>query len=70
MTNTEWTVGRRTFDCGENHPCSDALVVSALGFRCELPGVRETTRDITPPAPSRCEFACGMRIWHGAIVAR
>ncbi len=59
-----------TFDRREDNPCSDELVVSALGIRRELPAFQKTVVQLTPPAPGRYEFTCGMGMLHGAIVAR
>jgi plastocyanin domain-containing protein len=59
-----------TFDRRETNPCSDELVVSALGIRRELPAFQRTAIVLTPPAPGRYEFTCGMGMLHGAIVAR
>ena len=59
-----------TFDRRETNPCSEELVVSALGIRRELPAFQKTTIALTPPVPGRYEFTCGMGMMHGAIVAR
>jgi plastocyanin domain-containing protein len=59
-----------TFDRRETNPCSEEVVVSALGIRRELPAFQNTTIALTPPAPGRYEFTCGMGMLHGAIVAR
>jgi Cu+-exporting ATPase len=59
-----------TFDRRETNPCSEEVVVGALGIRRELPAFQKTTIQVTPPAPGRYEFTCGMGMLHGAIVAR
>jgi Cu+-exporting ATPase len=59
-----------TFDRRETNPCSEEVVVSALGIRRALPAFQKTTIALTPPAPGRYEFTCGMGMLHGAIVAR
>ena len=61
---------RLTFDRRENNPCSDELVIGAFGIRRELPAFQRTTIEVTPPAPGRYEFTCGMGMLHGALVAR
>ena len=59
-----------TFDRRETNPCSEELVISALGIRRELPAFQKTTIALTPPSRGRYEFTCGMGMLHGAIVAR
>jgi plastocyanin domain-containing protein len=59
-----------TFDRRENNPCSDELVVGALGIRRDLPAFQKTIVELTLPAPGRYEFTCGMGMLHGTIVAR
>ena len=61
---------RLIFDRRENNPCSDELVIGAFGIRRELPPFVRTTIEVTPPAPGRYEFTCGMGMLHGALVAR
>ena len=61
---------RLTFDRRETNPCSEEVVVGALGIRRELPAFQKTTIEFTIPAPGRYEFTCGMGMLHGAIVAR
>jgi plastocyanin domain-containing protein len=58
-----------TFDRRENNPCSDEVVIGALGIRRELPPFNETTIELSPLKPGRYEFTCGMGMLHGAIVA-
>jgi plastocyanin domain-containing protein len=45
------------------------VVFPAFGIRKFLPTDRTTAVDITPPAPGRYEFTCGMSMLHGAVVA-
>lgn len=61
---------RLTFDRRENNPCSDELVIRDFGIRRDLPAFARTTIEVTPPAPGRYEFTCGMGMLHGALVAR
>jgi plastocyanin domain-containing protein len=61
---------RLTFDRRENNPCSDEIVLPAFGIRRELAPFARTSIEVTPAAPGRYEFACGMGMLHGAIVAR
>lgn len=61
---------RLTFDRRENNPCSDEIVIGALGIKRELPAFQQTTIEFTPPAPGRYEFTCGMGMLHGAVIAR
>lgn len=61
---------RLTFDRRENNPCSDELVLRDFGIKRDLPAFERTTIEVTPPAPGRYEFTCGMGMLHGALVAR
>ena len=60
---------RLVFDRRETSPCSEELVFPAFGIRKFLPPERPTVVEITPPAPGRYEFTCGMSMLHGAVVA-
>ena len=60
---------RLLFDRQETSPCSEEVVFPAFGIRKFLPTDRTTAVDITPPAPGRYEFTCGMSMLHGAVVA-
>ena len=60
---------RLVFDRQETSPCSEEVVFPAFGIRKFLPADRPTAVDITPPAPGRYEFTCGMSMLHGAVVA-
>jgi len=60
---------RLLFDRQETSPCSEEVVFPAFGIRKFLPADRTTAVDITPPAPGRYEFTCGMSMLHGAVVA-
>ncbi len=60
---------RLLFDRQETSPCSEEVVFPAFGIRKFLPTDRTTAVDITPHAPGRYEFTCGMSMLHGAVVA-
>lgn len=60
---------RLVFDRQETSPCSEEVVFPAFGIRKFLPPDRPTAVEITPPAPGRYEFTCGMSMLHGAVVA-
>ena len=60
---------RLLFDRQETSPCSEEVVFPSFGIRKFLPTDRPTAIDITPPAPGRYEFTCGMSMLHGAVVA-
>ena len=60
---------RLVFDRQESSGCSEEVVFPAFGIRKFLPQGKPTTIEITPPAPGRYEFMCGMSMLRGAIVA-
>jgi plastocyanin domain-containing protein len=60
---------RLVFDRQETSGCSEEVVFPAFGIRKFLPTNTPTTVEITPPAPGRYEFMCGMSMLHGAVVA-
>jgi plastocyanin domain-containing protein len=60
---------RLVFDRQETSSCSEEIVFPALGIRRFLPAGKQTTLEITPPAPGRYEFTCGMAMLHGAVIA-
>jgi plastocyanin domain-containing protein len=60
---------RLVFDRQESSSCSEEVVFPAFGIRKFLPEGKLTTIEITPPAPGRYEFMCGMSMLRGAIVA-
>ena len=60
---------RLIFDRKETAGCSEEVVFPAFGIRKFLPPDTPTTIEITPPAPGRYEFMCGMSMLHGALVA-
>jgi Cu+-exporting ATPase len=61
---------RLTFDRQEDNPCSEEVVFSSLGIRRPLPAFEKTVIEFTPANPGRIEFACGMGMLRGAVVAR
>ena len=60
---------RLVFDRQETAGCSEEVVFPDFGIRKFLPTGRPTVVEITPPAPGRYEFMCGMSMLHGAVVA-
>jgi plastocyanin domain-containing protein len=60
---------RLVFDRKDDSSCSEEVVFPNFGVRRYLPTGRQTTIELTPPAPGRYEFTCGMSMLHGALVA-
>ena len=60
---------RLVFDRQETAGCSEEVVFPAFGIRKFLPAGQPTPIEITPPAPGRYEFMCGMSMLRGAVVA-
>ena len=60
---------RLVFDRQETSGCSEVVVFPAFGIRKFLPTGQPTSIEITPPAPGRYEFMCGMSMLRGAVVA-
>jgi plastocyanin domain-containing protein len=60
---------RLVFDRQETSPCSEEVVFPDFGIRKFLPTGQPTVVEITPSAPGRYEFMCGMSMLHGAVVA-
>ncbi len=60
---------RLVFDRQETSGCSEEVVFPDFGIRKFLPTGQPTTVEITPPAPGRYEFMCGMSMLRGAVVA-
>jgi len=60
---------RLIFDRQETSGCSEEVVFPAFGIRKFLPTGQPTSIEITPPAPGRYEFMCGMSMLRGAVVA-
>ena len=60
---------RLVFDRQEDSGCSEEVVFADFGVRRFLPAHQKTTVEITPPEPGVYEFACGMSMLHGKLVA-
>jgi plastocyanin domain-containing protein len=60
---------RLVFDRQETSGCSEEVVFPDFGIRKFLPTGQPTAVEITPPAPGRYEFTCGMAMLRGAVVA-
>ena len=60
---------RLVFDRRDSGSCSDEVVFPDFGIRRFLPTGKQTAIEVTPPKPGRYEFACGMGMLHGALVA-
>jgi len=60
---------RLVFDRREDSSCSEEVVIPALGVRRFLPAHQRTGVDLPALAPGTYDFACGMGMLRGAIVA-
>ena len=60
---------RLIFDRQETSPCSEEIVFPDFGIRRFLPAFEKTTIELTPKAPGRYEFTCGMSMLRGVLVA-
>ena len=60
---------RLVFDRRDTSGCSEEVVFPDFGIRKYLPTGKQTTIEITPPAPGRYEFMCGMSMLRGALIA-
>jgi plastocyanin domain-containing protein len=60
---------RLVFDRQETSSCSEEVVFPDFRLRRFLPAWTKTTVEITPPHAGRFEFACGMGMLHGVVVA-
>lgn len=61
---------RLTFDRRESNPCSEELVIGALGIRRDLPAFERTAVEFTPNTAGRHDFTCGMGMLHGTLVVK
>ena len=61
---------RLTFDRRETNPCSEEVVFNTLGIRRALPAFEKTVIEFTPATAGRIEFACGMGMLRGTVIAR
>jgi plastocyanin domain-containing protein len=58
------------FDRRENNPCSEEVVIGALGIRRDLPAFERTAVEFTPAKAGRYDFTCGMGMLHGTLVVK
>jgi plastocyanin domain-containing protein len=58
---------RLVFDRREDSGCSEEVVFPSFGIRRFLPPFQKTTVELTPTAPGRFEFTCGMSMLHGRL---
>jgi plastocyanin domain-containing protein len=59
---------RLEFHRDETNPCTEEVVLPEFGIRTFLPA-HETTAVSFTPAAGRYEFACGMGMVHGTLIA-
>ena len=60
---------RLVFDRQETSSCSEEIVFPDFAIRKFLPAFQKTVVEVTPPAPGRYEFTCGMSMLHGVLIA-
>ena len=60
---------RLVFDRRDRGGCSEEVVFPDFGIRRFLPTGERTTIELTPPAPGRYAFTCGMSMLRGTLVA-
>ena len=60
---------RLVFDRRDRSSCSEEVVFPDFGIRKYLPTGQQTTIELTPPAPGRYEFMCGMSMLRGSLIA-
>ncbi|HEX6631405.1 MAG TPA: cupredoxin domain-containing protein [Gemmatimonadaceae bacterium] len=60
---------RLVFDRRDTSSCSEEVVFPDFGVRRFLPTGQRTVVEVTPPAPGRYEFMCGMSMLRGALIA-
>lgn len=60
---------RLRFDRQETSSCSEEVVLPDFGVRRFLPAHQQTVIEVTPPHPGTYEFACGMGMLHGRLIA-
>lgn len=60
---------RLVFDRRDTGSCSEEVVFPDFHLRRFLPTGEKTTIEVTPPAPGRYEFMCGMSMLRGALIA-
>ncbi len=60
---------RLVFDRKESSSCTEEVVFPDFGIRKFLPAFQQTVVEVTPPAPGRYAFTCGMSMIRGELVA-
>lgn len=60
---------RLVFDRRDTSSCSDEVVFPDFGIRKYLPTGERTMIELTPPAPGKYEFMCGMSMLRGSLIA-
>lgn len=60
---------RLVFDRKESSSCTEEVVFPDFGIRKFLPAFQRTVVEVTPPAPGRYAFMCGMSMIRGELVA-
>ena len=60
---------RLVFNREDTSSCSEEIVLPDFNVRRFLPTGVSVAIEITPPAPGRYEFHCGMGMLHGALIA-
>jgi plastocyanin domain-containing protein len=60
---------RLVFDRRDTGACSDEVVFPDFGIKRFLPTGQKTTIEVTPAAPGRYEFTCGMSMHRGVLIA-
>ena len=63
------TTTRLLFDRRDNSSCSEEVVFPDFGIRKYLPTGQTTAVEITPKAPGRYGFTCGMSMLRGTVIA-
>ena len=59
---------RLEFHRDETNPCTEEVVLPDFGIRTFLPAHQTTSVGFTP-GPGRYQFACGMGMVHGTVIA-
>ena len=60
---------RLVFDRRDSGSCSEEVVFPDFGIRRFLPTGEKTVIELTPPKAGRYEYACGMSMLRGALLA-
>lgn len=61
---------RLNFTRREASTCGEEVVFPAFGQRAHLPEDETVSVEITPAEPGEYEFACGMNMYKGKVIAR